>query len=123
MRISVDNLKEIPRNEWPYNPDTGNHKIIKAYKNSEVAVLEYHLTIWWGFRRVKIRHLGIRTFREVMLNRFYDLMSVKNQICGEDCVAVQVYPKESEIMDDANMVHLFVFPPGFRVPLTLQRNW
>lgn len=120
--ISTANLKEIPRAEWPYNPDTGNHKIVRAYKNAEVCVLEYHLKIWYGFRRLKIRHLAFRTATGAMLNRFYDLMSIKNQICGEDCVAVQVYPKDSEIVDDADMTHIFCFPKGFNLPLTLRRK-
>ncbi len=121
--ISTDNIKEVPRAEWPDIPATGDHRIRSAYRNMNVVVLEYHMKIWWRFRRVKIRHLAIRTRDSVMINKFYSLMDIKNQICGEDCPAVQVYPKESEIMDSANMTHLFVFPEGFKMPLTLQRNW
>lgn len=121
--IRTDKLIEVPRAEWPYNPQTINHNVERAWRNSDIVVLEYRMRIWWGWRRIKIRHLAIKTRQDVALYKFYSLMDIKNQICGEECAAVQVYPKQSEIMDAANLSHLFVFPEKFKLPLTLQRKW
>lgn len=120
--IRLDNIKEVPRAEWPYDPNTGNHKIVRAFRNWDIVVLEYAMKVRLGWRKIPVRHLAIRTGK-VQLYKFYDLMAVKNQICGEEATAVQVYPPESEIMDEANLTHLFVFPPGYKLPLTLQRIW
>lgn len=119
--ISVSGLKEVEKSEWPDK----NVNVGRAYRNREVVVLEYNRKIWWGLRRIKIRHLAIRTAKNVALYKFYDLMEIKNQICGSECEAVQFYPKDSDIMDGANMTHLFVFPENFSLPLNLKRkkNW
>jgi hypothetical protein len=37
---------------------------------------------------------------------------LKDQIFGPDRVAVEVYPRTAEIVDQANMYHLWVYPEG-----------
>ncbi len=41
------------------------------------------------------------------------LQDIKNALVGEDATAVEIYPKETEVTDTANMYHLWVFVKGY----------
>jgi len=41
-----------------------------------------------------------------------DLQKVKNEIFGEEAVAIQYYPAESKLIDEANVYWLYVYPSG-----------
>ena len=43
---------------------------------------------------------------------------VKNEIFGEESVAIEVFPKESELVDEANMYHIWVLH-DFELPFGL----
>lgn len=49
-----------------------------------------------------------------------DLQRIKNEVVGAHRVAIEIYPPESEVMDQANMRHLFVLPEGVEAPFTLR---
>lgn len=60
--------------------------------------------------RLTIKRSGrepIRTWRV--------LQDIKNAIAGEESVAIEIYPKESEVTDTGNLYHLWVFRPGIVV--------
>lgn len=42
---------------------------------------------------------------------------IKNELCGSEREAIELYPAESRLMDTANQYHLWVFPPDVTVPL------
>jgi hypothetical protein len=44
-----------------------------------------------------------------------DLQMVKNQCGFADCDGLEVYPKEKHFVNDANMRHIFLFPPDVDV--------
>lgn len=96
----------------------------RVFVDTFTVVQEYHLTwkVSW-FKKILVRHVGITMRNGATMTKFYVLMNVKNQVCGEDCIAVQVYQPLHEIADEANMAHLFVLPKGFQWPLTLKRKW
>ncbi len=41
-----------------------------------------------------------------------DLQRIKNEIFGEEAMAIQYFPPESSLIDEANVYWLFVFPEG-----------
>lgn len=43
---------------------------------------------------------------------------IKNEIFGEDAVAIEVFPKEDELVDEANMYHIWVLHE-FELPFGL----
>lgn len=49
-----------------------------------------------------------------------DLQRIKNELVGPEREAVQVFPRESEVVDAANMAHLWIIPEGVRWPMTFQ---
>lgn len=43
-------------------------------------------------------------------------MMIKNEIFGEDRVAIEVYPKQKNLVDSADVYHLWVFDKKFEMP-------
>lgn len=39
-----------------------------------------------------------------------ELQRTKNEVVGEEVLAIQVYPKKSNLIDQANMYHLWAMP-------------
>ena len=44
---------------------------------------------------------------------------LKNEIFGHEAVAIEIFPKMSELVDSANMYHLWVMPDGFVIPFSI----
>lgn len=42
---------------------------------------------------------------------------IKNQLAGDECEALELYPAESRLVDSANQYWLWVFPPGTQLPV------
>lgn len=41
-----------------------------------------------------------------------DLQEIKNKVFGEEVIAVEYYPKKSELIDDYNIYWLWIYPEG-----------
>lgn len=59
-------------------------------------------------------HLWIRRHDNKPMG-WTELQRIKNEILGHDAVAVQVFPKQADVIDRANMYHLWQLGPGFGV--------
>lgn len=73
-------------------------------------------------------HLSIKTHDRAAYHDWRDLQRIKNEICGPDYDAVEIYPSESKLVDTANQYHLFVFaafklPFGFQTRLVGDGTW
>ena len=67
-------------------------------------------------------HLSIKRLdkRPPCIERFRDFQRIKNELVGPECVALEVYPAESEMVDTSNQYHLWVFKdPTYRLPFGL----
>jgi hypothetical protein len=67
----------------------------------------------------QVTHLAIRTASQLE-PPWRDLQRIKNEICGEEATAVQVMPPASELIDEADMYHMWVLSD--RLPFTLARR-
>lgn len=95
----------------------------QVYANSEYTVLyrdekrvDKHKLVdehWKG----TIRYLSIKRNDKEPIHDWRDLQEIKNQICGEESEAIEIYPAESRLVDTANQYHLWVFPKGERIPV------
>src|SRR5262252_9614152 len=58
-----------------------------------------------------------RGARRIGVDRFAWFQEVKNQVMGENCEAVEIYPAEDRLRDMAHAYHLWGFADGeFRLP-------
>lgn len=66
-----------------------------------------------------IGHLSIKRLDKERVGRekYRDFMRIKDEICGEEYEAVEIFPARSDEIDTANQFHLWVFlDPAFRLP-------
>jgi len=54
--------------------------------------------------------LGISSFDGTARHDFRDMMAIKNQLCGSECEALELYPAESRLLDPSNYYSLWCFP-------------
>lgn len=66
----------------------------------------------------EIVHLAIRTISQLE-PPWRDMQRIKNEICGQESTAVSVMPPASELVDDADMYHMWVL--SSRLPFSLRR--
>ena len=51
-----------------------------------------------------------------------DKQALKNEIIGPHRLAIEVFPPESELVDQAEVFHLWVLPDGFKLPFGLEET-
>ena len=57
-------------------------------------------------------HLSIKTHDRSPIRDWRAMQRIKNELCGTTCEAVELYPAESRLIDEANQYHLWVLEPG-----------
>ena len=90
--------------------------LVDCWVNNRYSV---QLSSYDGDDGVAMLHLWIRRHDGAMTNSWADLQRIKNEVVGRDRVAVQVHPPDDELVDSANMAHLWVYPAGHSLPFTL----
>jgi hypothetical protein len=102
---------------WPL-PDASTHPHLKTV--TEVFVVHdegevgYSVMIADGHIPT-LKHLRIRRLDDKPIPDYQVFQQIKNRFLGEDVVAVQVFPKVSDYVDNTNTYHLFTWE-GIDVP-------
>lgn len=91
--IWKNDLYTVTRSEWKYPPDKDN-------PDAPTLV-----------------HLSIRRNDRLPAKDWRHFQKIKNELAGENCEAVELYPAENRLVDTANQYHLWCFPAGYRVPV------
>lgn len=105
-------VRTLPRSGPGYGENWADDAFVNNRYSVQVSRL-YLDGIGW------MDHLWVRRHDGRMTNSWADLQLIKDQLCGAERVAVQVYPAHSELVDEANMAHLWVYPQGYRLPFRL----
>jgi hypothetical protein len=96
-------------------PSTGwSAQVRLTSKNRLYAVLDRPVETEWG----TIHHLAIRTASNLE-PPWRDKQRIKNELYGPEFTAVEVMPPRDELIDEADMYHIWVLPPAFSLPFTL----
>lgn len=75
----------------------------------------------WG----KVEHVAITTSTvkngNLTCNGENDIpwrikQEIKNELFGKDRIAIEVFPKESNLIDANDTYHLWIMPKGFKIP-------
>lgn len=116
---------KVPTTPYPlatYDRDLQPNAI---YTNSLYKVTEWYdlQPEPWG----AIKHLMIETHDRAAVHDWRDLQRIKNEICGPEQDAVEIYPAEHKLVDAGNQYHLFVFgslklPFGFQSRYVVERQ-
>lgn len=65
------------------------------------------------------RHLAVASLSGIRPT-WHEMQRIKNEIAGPDATAIEVYPPESEVVDEADMFHLWIVPDP--LPFSLSRK-
>lgn len=103
-------LVPVPMNEWPksllFNP-------LRVWRSREFLVQEYiennHIRISVTDAR-KVHGFGKEDFKFGKAITWDELQWIKRQIGYDDRCAVEVYPPDDLIVNEANMRHLWILP-------------
>lgn len=83
-----------------------------AYLNRFYSVQVFHQTAKDG---LEMTHLMVRRHDAQPIRTWKDLQRIKNELTDPTRVAVEVFPPQNELVDAANILHLWVFPQGVKL--------
>jgi hypothetical protein len=81
----------------------------KAHKNKVFSVLDRETN-------GGVRHLAVASLSKIRPS-WHEMQRIKDELAGRDATAVEVYPPHIEIVDGADMFHIWVLP--YRLPFGL----
>lgn len=70
---------------------------------------------------VNVEHASFRTAMNAELS-WPEKQRIKDELFGPDRMAVEVYPRTSQLVDEADMYHLWIFPEGFSFDFGLGKD-
>ena len=115
-KINKWTLKPSPNeknrgNGWLHDMTT---VFVDKDKNYCVMIREFNCE--WG----NVEHACIRNKENTDIS-WAEKQRIKNEIFGKEAVAIEIFPKESELVDEANMYHLWVLnDKNIKIPFTLK---
>ena len=68
----------------------------------------------------KCDYITIKTHDKKPIRDWRHFQIIKNELCGEDREAVELFPSEDRLVDTANQYHLWVLPKGLHMPFGFQ---
>lgn len=93
---------------------------VSAYHNNLFAVQLFKRMVRIGTEEVVCLHLAITRHDGAEIREWETLQRIKNEVAGDETIAVEVYPRRSEVVNQANMRHLFVWDG---CPFTILGEW
>lgn len=88
----------------PFSAGSGGwaSEVTSAHKNRVFSVLDRDAGNG-------VRHLAVASLSQERPT-FWEMQRIKDDLAGEAATAVEVYPPRSEVVDGADMFHLWVLP-------------
>jgi hypothetical protein len=62
-------------------------------------------------------HLSIKRYDRAPVRNWRHFQQIKNEIVGPEIEAMELFPRESRLADNANQYHLWCLPPDMDVPV------
>jgi len=102
---NVNNIKEFLDDPYTYK---GRNTINNFRYTGDVEETKYYKTDEYIICEETDRN-QITIFRKdnMSVESWYDMWNIKNKIWGDEVLAVEIYPKRSELIDGCNQRHLF----------------
>lgn len=109
----IELLKTYIQETW-----TNDIYIILVYRNDAADELVHDPQF-----KGKCTWLSIRRIDRRPVNNWQDMQTIKNRLCGTECDAIQIFPKESKMMNTANQYHLIVMPEEVDIPFGWKKRF
>ena len=99
-------LVQVPREAWP---NDGDGKILEVWLSNKYMVQVYGE--YDGLKRLSVNRTTINHEGQWQDNLTWDeLQEIKRQAGYGDCFAVEVYPVDKDVVNVANLRHLWITP-------------
>ncbi len=89
----------------------------KAWSNGKYVVMARNIQTEWG----AVTHACIRNAASTDIP-WREKQRIKNELFGTERFAFEVFPPKSQLVDEANMYHLWIFPLGVPLPFNLNHG-
>lgn len=100
-----ERLQDIPRDQWPANaPPT----IMRVFRSRDFLVQEYEPPSAHVIARLSICRTSISGNRWKDGIAWEELQRIKSEVGYGDADAVEIYPADDDVVNVANMRHLWV---------------
>jgi hypothetical protein len=93
-------------------PDTNSHPHLTTVQEAWIVNGIYKVMI---SKTLDVKHVRIRRLDDRPVTEYSIFQQIKNHFLGREVVAVQVFPKMSDYIDNSNTYHLFSWD-GIDVP-------
>lgn len=91
-------------------------EISRVYRQeNEYVVMVRDLETEWG----TVRHACMRNADSTDIP-WAEKQRIKNELFGNESTAIEVFPAETQLVDEAFMYHIWILPEGFKMPFTLK---
>ncbi|MFD1884016.1 DUF7694 domain-containing protein [Paenibacillus wenxiniae] len=84
-------------------------------KDGQYFVMARDVQTDWGL----VTHVCIRNAQSSDIS-WAEKQRIKNELLGEWRTAIEVFPDTRELVDEANMYHLWLLPYDFELPFTIK---
>lgn len=104
-------LTLIPPEEWPWHPP----ECQKVWRSCKYLV-QLYVTPEPGVLRLSVSRakLGVQGRWQDGLS-WDELQAIKREVGFGDAYAIEVYPRDRDLVNDANMRHLWLLPKPLRI--------
>lgn len=126
--IPKGDLDKLIKRMQTHNPEMSSKDIKKILKEERKFPVWVNNTYQASLRKSSsnameaVDHLSIKRIDKEPTRDWRDLQNIKNDICGEEREAVEMFPAESRRVDSANQYHLWVFKKGIRIPFGFEQR-
>ena len=110
MKIAMSVAKKIFKEEFDCEVYVNDIYQVNVQRNKQADYMVREPAM-----KGKMTYLSIKRLDKKSIHDWRHLQEIKNELCGEDCEAIEIYPVEKRLVDTANQYHLFVFPKDIRV--------
>lgn len=113
-QVALEGANRLKQTEIWFTSD-GKYKVAKSNMDESHPLL--HSKELTGTTWLNIRICSNGLYGDTHLRDWGEFQKIKNELCGSERTAIEIYPKESFLHDTDNCYHLWVFPEGAEMPL------
>ena len=97
--------------------DDGKYKVVKEVCYHDDPMPMIHHEMWDGTIWLSVRIASKGFYGDTHLRDWRDFQMIKQDLCGPNKMAVEVYPKQKYCVDTAHVFHLWVLPEDIDLPI------
>lgn len=105
LKLPPGKFEELDLTKHPHPPD-----ITRLFRNNKFMVMIYDNVA--TTKGPAIRAFVRKHDETKIMNHWSEMQAIKNEIFGEETVAVEYYPAASQLVDRKNIYWMFIYPDG-----------